>query len=135
MSRVYMFSCEKNINNSDLFNAMDHLKTLADSDLLKIKEYKIIDIPSFDHYQVNSKIFGNEYHETSLNQKKVVDSMLFYYMRHKDVDLYKKRTDYICNEQEKICLCNTRAEELRRLFGATGPKSISWFQNKSAWHS
>jgi hypothetical protein len=122
-----MFSCEKNINNICVPLTMDYLKSLGDSDLLKIKEYKIIEIPSFDHYQVNSKIFGNEYLETSLNQKKVVDSMLFYYMRHKDVDLYK-RTDYICNEQEKICLCNTRAEELRRLFGATGPKCISWFQ-------
>jgi len=96
------------------------------------KECKVIYVPSFDYYQINLKMFGDEYLETTMNQKKVVDSMLFYYSRHREIDLFK-RTDYICNEKEKICICNKGAEDLRKLYlDAPKEKTISWFSFTSS---
>jgi len=108
-------------------------KALSDLEIASLKSsYKMIEVPSFDYYQINVKMFGDEYLETTMNQKVVMDRMLFYYMRHHDVDLFK-RTDYICNEKEKICICNTGAEELRILNGGTknNQKFISWFISSS----
>jgi hypothetical protein len=100
---------------------------LSDSELTLLnKEYKIIEVPSFDYYQISSKLFGNEYFDTTFNQKKVVDSML----QHQDVDLFK-RTDFICNEKEKICICNNGAEDLRKLLSDhKSQKFIKWFHIK-----
>lgn len=39
--------------------------------------------------------------------------MLNYYLNHKDKPIYKK-TDYLCNEKEKLCICNIHAEDFEK---------------------
>ena len=52
--------------------------------------------------------------------------MLNFYMNDKDEHnghIYK-RTDYLCNEKEKVCICNTHAEDFRKIY-----EGINYRQN------
>lgn len=58
--------------------------------------------------------------------------MLKYYLQHEDKEIYKK-TDYLCNETEKVCICNTHAEDFRRIYDGINykpnDKYISWYKS------
>jgi len=113
------------MQNSDLFTYLDNQQ------LLNIKSnYKIIDVYWLDQIQVNSKIFSDEYFIKSPKKREVIDNMLNYYLNHKDLSIYKK-TDYLCNEKEKICICNIHAEDLRKIYDGNydkiNNKFISWY--------
>ena len=58
--------------------------------------------------------------------------MLEYYFNHKDKPIYKK-TDYLCNKKEKVCICNTHAADFRKIYDGINykpkDKYISWFFN------
>ena len=60
--------------------------------------------------------------------------MLNYYIYNKNREIYKK-TDYLCNEREKVCICNTHAEDFRKIYDGInykkGDKYISLFQNNN----
>ena len=89
--------------------------------------YKIIDVDYLEPILVRSKIFGDD----SLSVKKTtVNNMLDYYLQHRDSEIYKK-TNYLCNEKEKICICNQHANDLRKIYDGINyepnVKYISWF--------
>lgn len=93
--------------------------------------YKIIDVDYLDPILVHSKMFGDDFF--ILPQKKdIVSDMLKYYINHRDKRIYKK-TDYLCNEKEKVCICNTHAEDFRKIYDGVNykpnEKYISWFSN------
>lgn len=93
--------------------------------------YKIIDVDYLDPILVHSKMFGDDFF--ILPQKKdIVSDMLKYYINHRDKRIYKK-TDYLCNEKEKVCICNTHAEDFRKIYDGVNykpnKKYISWFSN------
>jgi hypothetical protein len=93
------------------------------------KNYKIIDVDGLDSTLVNSKMCADEYFEKSLDKKIIINNMLNYYLNHKDKPIYKK-TDYLCNEKEKLCICNIHAEDFRKIYDGDnykeGYKYISW---------
>lgn len=112
-------------HNSDLFTYLDNQQ------LVNIKtNYKIIDVFWLDRIQVNSKIFGDDYFNNYPKKREVINSMLDYYLNHGDKSIYKK-TDYLCNEREKICICNIHAEDLRKIYDGNNHKKnnkfISWY--------
>jgi hypothetical protein len=90
--------------------------------------YKIIDVDYLDPILVHSKIFN---HEQFTQKNDVIDKMLKYYLNHRDSEIYKK-TDYLCNEKEKVCICNTHADDLRKIYDGINykpnEKYISWFK-------
>jgi len=49
----------------------------------------------------------------------------------KDKAIYKK-TDYLCNKKEKICICNIHADDLRKIYEGNNydkpSKYISWYK-------
>ena len=97
----------------------------------KIREmYKIIDVHYLDPKLVKSMMLKDEYYEKSSEKRILINNMLNYYINHKDIEIYKK-TDYFCNKEEKICICNTHAEDFRKIVDGTnyeqGCKYISWF--------
>jgi hypothetical protein len=55
--------------------------------------------------------------------------MLEYYLNDKDESIYKK-TEYLCNEKEQICICNNHAETFRKIYDGINYrpklKYISW---------
>ena len=112
-------------HNSDLFTTLD------DKELQNIKtSFKMIDVYWLDRIQVITKIFADDYFNTSPKKREVINSMLDYYLNHGDKSIYKK-TDYLCNEREKICICNIHAEDLRKIYHGNNHKKnnkfISWY--------
>jgi hypothetical protein len=92
--------------------------------------YKIIDVDYLDPNLVRSKMFGDNYFEL-YQRKEVVNNMLEYYLNHKDSEIYKK-TEYLCNEKVKVCICNKHADDFRKIYDGNdytpNEKYISWFK-------
>jgi hypothetical protein len=93
--------------------------------------YKIIDVDYLDPILVRSKMFGDNFFILPPKQD-IVDNMLEYYLNHKDSEIYKK-TDYLCNTKEKVCICNTHAADFRKIYDGVNYKSnekyISYFKD------
>jgi hypothetical protein len=111
-------------------NSNDYYTNLDDEKIIDLKNnYTIIEVDYLDPILVFSKMvktsFSREY-----EKKAIVKIMLKYYLNHADKEIYKK-TDYLCNETEKICICNTHAEDFRRIYDGINykpnDKYISWF--------
>ena len=122
INNLHLIKKEK---NSDLFRSIDesHIEDLR-------LHYKIIDVDYLDPILVNSKMFANNYFEIFPMKKKMVNNMLNYYLNHVDNEIYKK-TNYLCKDKEKICICNQHANDLRKIYDGINykpsEKYISWF--------
>jgi hypothetical protein len=96
------------------------------------KNYKIMDVDYLNPILVKSKMFGDDYFK-NVSKVEIIQNMLDYYLNHKDKIIYKK-TDYLCNEKEKICICNTHADDFRKIYDGINYKKndkyISWFIDK-----
>ena len=62
--------------------------------------------------------------------------MLEHYLNDRDENdkhIYKK-TDYLCDEREKVCICNTHAEDFRKIYEGINyrqnTKYISWCKKR-----
>jgi len=95
--------------SDDFFTAIDHENIV---DLRK--NYKIIDVDYLDLDLVHAKMYDRNVFVLP-RKKDIVNNMLEYYLNHKDSEIYKK-TDYLCNEKEKLCICNTHAEDFRKIY-------------------
>ena len=75
-------------------------------------------------------MFGSDF-LISPPKEDIVNNMLEYYFYHEDKEIYKK-TDYLCNKKEKVCICNTHAEDFRKIYDGVNykpnEKYISWFK-------
>lgn len=92
---------------NDFFTCIDEV------DLLR-NNYKIIYVDYLDPDLVRSKMYDNN--AFLLPKKKdMVNHMLEYYLTHTDREIYKK-TDFLCNEKEKVCICNTHAADFRKIY-------------------
>ena len=98
------------------------------------KNYKIIDVICLNRNMVEYAMFGDEYFEENKNKKQIVIDMIDYYLNHKDKNSYKM-TDYLCNRNENICICNLYAEENRKIFSGNNYKKdnkyISWIRKSN----
>lgn len=87
----------------------DNYTLLDDKMINEIRQnYKIIDVDWLSYTLVNSKMFADEYFKNSPD----------------------KKTDYLCNEKEKICICNIHAVDFRKIYERNNYKEkdkyISW---------
>jgi len=109
---------------NDFFTGIDERNILHLRD-----SYKIIEVDYLDPILVRSKMFGDKFFTLS-PKKNIVNNMLEYYFNHKDREIYKK-TDYLCNRKEQVCICNTHAEDFRKIYDGVNykpnEKYISWF--------
>jgi hypothetical protein len=107
--------------------------SLDDTEIQRIrKNYKVIHVDWLDSTLVKSKMFNDEYFEKLPEKKEFINKMLEHYLNDRDeynVQIYKK-TDFLCNEREKICICNTHAEDFRKIYEGINyrkdMKYISW---------
>ena len=111
--------------SNDLFTAID------DENIVDLrKNYKIIDVDYLDPDLVHAGMYDRNAFVLP-RKKDIVNNMLEYYLNHKDSEIYKK-TDYLCNEKEKLCICNTHAEDFRKIYDGVyykpDKKYISWFK-------
>ena len=120
------------LSNKD--NYKDFFTSLSDSKIEQIREsYKVIDIPYLDPIKVKYTMFTDKYFENNPGKEEIINNMLDFYLSRNDAPIYKK-TDYLCNEKEKICICNTHAEDFRKIYEEQnykpGKKYISWIIQK-----
>ena len=91
--------------------------------------YKVVDVDWLDASKVNYQIFDDEYFKKSPQKNYVINNMVDFYLNDKDKGIYKK-TDYLCNEKEKICICNIHADDFRKIYDGINYKQnkkyISW---------
>jgi hypothetical protein len=118
---------------NDKIKCTDNFWSLKNENEKEIRQhYKIIDVDYLNPILVKSKMFGDNYFQ-NLSKVQTINNMLDYYLNHEDKAIYKK-TDYLCNEKEKICICNTSAEEFRKIYDGINYKKndryISWFIDK-----
>ena len=117
--------CSKSNDFKDLFTGID------EENILDLRNnYKIIDVDYLDPDLVHSNMYDNNSFVLP-RTKNIVNNMLEYYLNHKDKEIYKK-TDYLCNEKEKVCICNTHAADFRKIYDGIyyipNKKYISWFK-------
>jgi len=92
--------------------------------------YKIIDVDYLDINLINAEICNDKYFIKEPNKKEIINNMIKYYLNDENNELYKK-TDYLCNKQNKICICNIHAKDFRKIFNGKDYvndfKYISWY--------
>jgi hypothetical protein len=130
------FVTTENYNKDEKYT--DSYKMLKNHEISKIREqYDVIDVAwlSIDnvHYQMGGdKYFDKSNSDNCKTKEEIINSMLVYYLTCQDRAIYKK-TDYLCNEKEKFCICNTHADDFRKIYNGNykeGDKFISWFREK-----
>lgn len=115
-------------------NFTDTFFALTNANIEKIKDvYKIINVNWLDSRLVKTKIYNDNYFNENPKKEETINNMLDYYLHHKDFDIYKK-TDYLCSEREKICICNLHADDFRKIYDENNydpeKKYISWFRKQ-----
>jgi hypothetical protein len=91
--------------------------TLNSDEIIHIKNtYKIIEINWFDSMQVSSVIFNDEYFKSNPYKIKVLEDMVEHFYTHIDKSIYVKKTNYLCNRKERICICNLNANNFRKIY-------------------
>lgn len=118
-----------NANNSNKYYNSNY-SLLGDKELQNIRKYyKIIDVDWLDKDLANAEMFNNEYFQKNPNKKEIINNMLEYFLNSRDKKIYKM-TDYLCNEKAKVCICNTHADDLRKIYERDlykeNVKYISW---------
>jgi len=101
---------------------------------IKLREqYKIIEVDWLDPTLVEYKIFSDTYFKNACEKKAMVKKMMDYYLNHIDKKIYKK-IDYLCNEKERICICNVNADAFRKIYDGQNYvpeyKYISYFKEE-----
>jgi len=90
--------------------------TLDDDQIRHIRQnYKVIDVCWLDEMELHSKMFNDEYFIKSPEKQRVVNQMLKYYLNDIDKPIYRM-TDYLCDKEEQICICNTFANDFRKIY-------------------
>lgn len=96
------------------------------------QNYTIINVDWIDIDLVHENIVKNEYFIANPAKIEIVNDMLNYYLTRNDKYIYQKKTDFLCNEKQNICLCNTYAEDYRKILDGINYKKdekyISWIR-------
>jgi hypothetical protein len=119
-----------NTNSKNKHYNISDYTTLDDSQIQHIrKNYKVIDINWLDAVEVHSKMFNDDYFKKLPEKEQVINNMLEYYLNNKYKQIYRS-TDYLCDTKEEICICNTHADDFRKIYQGINYKQnikyVSW---------
>jgi hypothetical protein len=111
----------------------DTFTSINDDKIKYIKQnYIIINVDWIDRDLVHENIVKNEYFIANPAKIEIVNDMLNYYLTRNDKYIYQKKTDLLCNKKQNICLCNTYAEDYRKILDGINYKKdqkyISWIR-------
>lgn len=114
----------------------DYYRGLDSTEINRIREnYKVVDVDWLGYVQVNSTIYNDDYFLKNPRKKEIIQDILDYYLTHEDKAIYKK-TDYLCNEREKLCICNIHADDFRKIYDRHSykpeDKFISWCKMRNS---
>jgi hypothetical protein len=128
---IYVIGHNMNTDLNKQLKCNDFFTDMNQKDISYLRNnYKIVDVDYLDPFLVRYKMFDDNFF-TLPTKKDIMNNMLDYYFNHKDREIYKK-TDYLCNTKEKVCICNTHAEDFRKIYDGVNykpnEKYISWFK-------
>jgi len=100
--------------------------------------YKVIEVPYFEPNIIKYVICEDKYFTSNPEKEQTIMFMLDYYLSNPNCTTNKQiilKTDFICCEKERICLCNTNADNLRKTYDGENyvPNHtfVSWFREIS----
>lgn len=130
MFSFFSYCNNKNIPKDILLSWSSSLQKEEQFEVQLKERYKIIEVDWLDVTSVEYKIFTDTYFKNAVEKEAMVKKMLDYYLNHKDKKIYKK-TDYLCNEKEHVCICNVNAGLFRKIYDKNNyvpeDKYISYF--------
>jgi hypothetical protein len=120
----------KSINKTNTYTS--YFSTLSNDEVKNIRsDYEIIDV---DYLNPVSTMYNAKW-TNKLDEKKlnIVKELLDYHLENKDSKIYEK-TNYLCNKKERMCICNTHANDLRKIFDGINYKEetyVSWIKKSN----
>lgn len=126
-----MGNSDSNITNSKT-NSLYQTRfwSISDDEIVNLrKDNKIIDVDWFDKHKVDYAMSGDNYFTENPDKKQIINDMVEYFLTQPDKTIYKKKTNYLCNRKERICICNTHANDFRKIYDGinyTDDKFIAW---------
>jgi uncharacterized ferritin-like protein (DUF455 family) len=86
--------------------------------------FDIIDINYINPTLINNKILNNN--------KDTINNMLNFIYTDKNKHILIKSTDYLCNREKKVCICNINADNFRKIYEGRNYKEntnyIAWIE-------
>lgn len=111
----------------------DTFTSIKDDEIKYIKEnYTIINVNLIARDLVHENIAKNKFFIENPEKIEVVNDMLNYYLTRNDTYIYQKKTELLCNEKQRICMCNIYAADYRKILEGINYKKdkkyISWIR-------
>jgi len=118
-------------NNIQCSKSNDFFTVVDEEIIVDLKNnYTILYVDYLDADLVHAKMYDRNAFVLP-RKKEIVNNMLEYYLNNKESEIYNK-TEYLCNEKEKICICNSHADDFRKIYDGVNykpnKKYISWFK-------
>jgi hypothetical protein len=87
------------------------------------KTYEVVDVKYINLHLINYEIFNSKISKN----KKTIHDMIDLVYNDKDKHIFTKTTDYLCNADKKICICNMNADKFRQIYeGINYKKDIKY---------
>lgn len=111
----------------------DTFTSINDDEIKHIKEnYTIINVNLIASDLVHENIAKNNFFIENPEKIEIVNDMLNYYLTQNHTYVYQKKTELLCNEKERICMCNIYAAKYRKILEGINYKKdkkyISWIR-------
>jgi hypothetical protein len=98
--------------------------------------FDIIDINYINPILINNKILNNNKDTINNNilnnNKDTINNMLNFIYTDKNKHILIKSTDYLCNREKKVCICNINADNFRKIYEGRNYKEntnyIAWIE-------
>jgi hypothetical protein len=84
------------------------------------KTYDIVDVKYINPQLINYEIFKSK----NSKHKNTINDMIDLVYNDEDKHIFTKTTDYLCNTDKKICICNLNADNFRKIY-----EGINYKQN------
>jgi len=112
----------------------DRYSTLSHTEVNELRcNYDIFYIDWLDRSQIITAMQTNHSILSNTAQKqRVLQNMMDYYVNRTDTRVYDM-TDYICDETSRMCICNTHADDFKKIYDKsqnefrTSKTYVSWF--------
>jgi hypothetical protein len=111
----------------------DTFTSIKDDEIKYIKEnYTIINVNLIARDLVHENISKNNFFIENPEKIEIVNDMLDYYLTRNDKYIYQNKTELLCNEKQRICMCNIYAADYRKILEGINYKKdkkyISWIR-------
>jgi hypothetical protein len=92
--------------------------------------FEVVDVDYINPVLINRKLLNRPRPVTE--QVSTINKMIDLVFSSKHKSIYTKQTDYLCNREKRICICNLNADTFRKIYGGANYKKdeiyIAWLR-------